>query len=126
MFKYSSVFSGFSVNDLDKAEEFYSNILEFSVKTNAMGYIELDIPDNNNIIIYPKPDHQPAVFTVLNIPVENIDEAVNHLVKKGIQFEQYEGEIATDEKGICRSDGKGPDIAWFKDPAGNIISILKE
>ena len=126
MFKYSSVFSGFSVNDLDKAEEFYSNILEFSVKTNAMGYIELDIPDNNNIIIYPKPDHQPAVFTVLNIPVENIDEAVNHLVKKGIQFEQYEGEITTDEKGICRSDGKGPDIAWFKDPAGNIISILKE
>ena len=126
MFKYSSVFSGFSVNDLDKAEEFYSNILEFSVKTNAMGYIELDIPDNNNIIIYPKPDHQPAVFTVLNIPVENIDEAVNHLVKKGIQFEQYEGEIATDEKGICRSDGKGPDIAWFKDPAGNIISILME
>lgn len=66
-----------------------------------MGHIELDIPDNNNIIIYPKPDHQPAVFTVLNIPVENIDEAVNHLVRKGVQFEQYEGEIATDEKGIC-------------------------
>ena len=126
MFKYSSVFSGFSVNDIDKAERFYSNILEFSVKSNTMGHIELDIPDNNNIIIYPKPDHQPAVFTVLNIPVENIDKAVNHLVKKGVQFEQYEGEIATDEKGICRSDGKGPDIAWFKDPAGNNISILQE
>ena len=126
MFKYSSVFSGFSVNDIDKAVRFYSNILEFSVKTNAMGHIELEIPDNNNIIIYPKPDHQPAVFTVLNIPVENIDEAVDHLVKKGIQFERYEGEIATDDKGICRSDGKGPDIAWFKDQAGNIISILME
>lgn len=126
MFKYSAVFSGFSVNDLEKAGEFYREILEFSVKNNPMGHIELEIPENNNIIIYPKPDHQPAVFTVLNIPVENIDKAVNHLVKKGVQFEQYEGEIATDEKGICRSDAKGPSIAWFKDPAGNIISILEE
>lgn len=126
MFKYSAVFSGFSVNDLEKAGEFYREILEFSVKNNPMGHIELEIPENNNIIIYPKPDHQPAVFTVLNIPVENIDKAVNHLVKKGVQFEQYEGEIATDEKGICRSDVKGPSIAWFKDPAGNILSILEE
>lgn len=126
MFKYSAVFSGFSVKDLEKAEEFYKNVLGFSVKNNPMGLIELEIPGSNNILIYPKHNHQPAIFTVLNIPVEDIDEAVDHLVKKGVEFEQYEGEIATDEKGICRSEGKGPNIAWFKDPAGNILSILEE
>ncbi|PRX47350.1 VOC family protein [Salegentibacter salegens] len=126
MFKYSAVFSGFSVNDLEKAEEFYKNVLGFSVINNPMGLIELEIPGNNNILIYPKPEHQPADFTVLNIPVENIDEAVNHLTKIGVKFERYEGEIETDKKGICRSDGKEPNLAWFKDRAGNIISILEE
>lgn len=126
MFKYSAVFSGFSVNDIQAAKDFYMNVLGFSVKNNSMGILELDFPNGNNIIIYPKPDHQPAVFTVLNIPVENIDEAVDYLVEKGIQFEHYTGEIATDEKGIFRGNGNGPNIAWFKDPAGNIISILEE
>lgn len=126
MFNHSAVFSGFSVNDIQAAKDFYKNVLGFSLKNNPMGILELEIPNGNNIIIYPKRDHQPAVFTVLNIPVENIDEAVDHLREKEVQFEHYEGEIATDEKGIFRSDGKGPNIAWFKDPSGNIISILEE
>ncbi|MBZ9729673.1 VOC family protein [Salegentibacter sp. JZCK2] len=126
MFRYSIVFSSFSVNDIEVAQDFYTNVLGFSVKNNSMGILELEIPNANNIIIYPKPDHKPAVFTVMNIPVENIEVAVDLLTEKGIQFEQYEGEIATDEKGICRSDGKGPNIAWFKDPVGNILSILED
>lgn len=126
MFKYSAVFSGFSVNDIQLAKDFYSDVLGFSVTDNPMGILELEIPDCNSIILYPKPDHLPAVFTVLNIPVQDIDDAVDFLRKKGVQFEQYDGEIATDEKGICRSYGKGPNIAWFKDPAGNILSILQE
>jgi hypothetical protein len=90
-----------------------------------MGLIELKIKDGNKVIIYPKPDHTPATFTVLNFPVDNIDEAVDMLTEKGVRFEQYEGKIKTDAKGICRSP-IGPDIAWFKDPAGNILSVLKE
>lgn len=126
MFQYSAVFSSFSVNDIQEVAAFYKEVLGFSVKNNPMGILEFKIPNANNIIIYPKPDHQPAVFTVLNIPVENIDEAVDHLQREGVQFEQYKGKIATDEKGICRSNGRGPNIAWFKDPAGNILSILQE
>ncbi len=126
MFKYSAMFSSFSVKDIKRAKEFYSGILDLPIKDSAMGVLELEVPKANNIIIYPKPDHQPAVFTVLNIPVENIDKAVDHLAKKGIRFEQYDGEIATDEKGICRSKGEEPTLAWFKDPEGNIISVLEE
>ena len=126
MLKHSKVFSGFSVNDLQKAKEFYSEILDLEVKENPMGLIELHIEGGNKIIIYPKPNHVPATFTILNFPVENIDKAVDELIKKGITFEQYDGRIKTDEKGICRSDGKGPNIAWFKDPAGNILSVLEE
>ncbi|TDN89387.1 hypothetical protein DET49_106132 [Salegentibacter sp. 24] len=126
MFKYSTVFSSFSVNDVQVAQEFYTNMLGFSVKNNPMGILELEIPNANNIFIYQRQDHQPAVFTVLNIPVENIDETVENLASKGIQFEDYEGQIATDEKGIFHSNGNGPNVAWFKDPAGNILSILQE
>ena len=126
MLKHSKVFSGFSVNDIQKAKEFYSEILGLEVKDNPMGLIELHIEGGNKIIIYPKPNHVPATFTILNFPVENIDKAVDELIKKGITFEQYDGPIKTDEKGICRSGGKGPNIAWFKDPAGNILSVLEE
>ncbi|MCW3110981.1 MAG: glyoxalase [Segetibacter sp.] len=125
MFKNTKAFSGFSVNDLQKAKEFYGEVLGLEVVDNPMGLIELKITGGNNIIVYPKPNHIPATFTILNFPVENIDEAVDALIKKGVTFEQYEGQIKTDEKGICRST-QGPNIAWFKDPAGNILSVLEE
>lgn len=126
MLKLSKAFSGFSVNDIQKAKQFYSEILGLDVKDSPMGLIELQIEDGNHIIIYPKPNHVPATFTILNFPVKNIDEVVDELIKKGITFEQYDGPIKTNEKGICRSGGKGPNIAWFKDPAGNILSVLEE
>jgi catechol 2,3-dioxygenase-like lactoylglutathione lyase family enzyme len=126
MLKQSRAFSGFSVNDIQKAKEFYSGILGLEVTDNPMGLIELDIEGGNHIVIYPKPNHVPATFTILNFPVKNIDEAVDELIKKGITFEQYEEPIKTDKKGICRSGGKGPNIAWFKDPAGNILSVVEE
>lgn len=126
MLKQSKAFSGFSVNDIQKAKQFYSEILDLDVKDNPMGLIELNIKGGNRIIIYPKPNHVPATFTVLNFPVKNIEESVDELIKKGIKFEQYEEPIKTDKKGICRSGGKGPNIAWFKDPAGNILSVIEE
>jgi predicted enzyme related to lactoylglutathione lyase len=126
MLKHSKAFSGFSVNDIPKAKEFYAEVLGLEVKDNPMGVIELNIEGGNKIIIYPKPNHVPATFTVLNFPVTNIDDAVDELIRKGIAFEQYEVPIKTDEKGICRSDGKSPNIAWFKDPAGNILSLIED
>ncbi len=126
MLKNSKAFSGFSVNDIQKAKEFYSEILGLEVKDNPMGLLELNTEGVNRVIIYPKPNHVPATFTILNFPVKNIDESVDELIKKGITFEQYDGPIKTDEKGICRSGGKGPNIAWFKDPAGNILSLIEE
>ncbi|MES2807689.1 MAG: VOC family protein [Bacteroidota bacterium] len=123
----SKAFGGFSTNDLDKAKQFYSQILGLEVKDNPMGILELVTSGNNNFIIYPKPDHQPATYTVLNFPVADIDEAVDALTAKGIKFEQYDSEyLKTDEKGISRGSGGGPNIAWFKDPAGNILSVLQE
>lgn len=124
MLKYAKAFSGFSVNDLQAARNFYTNVLELEVTDNAMGLIELSTQGNNNILIYAKPTHEPATFTVLNFAVDDIDAAVDTLIEKGIVFEQYDGQLQTDEKGICRSP-VGPFIAWFKDPAGNILSILQ-
>src|SRR5688500_3278011 len=106
-------FSGFSTNDLNKARDFYQHTLGLTLKENEMGLLELHTEGNNPIIIYYKPDHVPATFTVLNFPVTDIEKTVGELIAKGITFEQYKGDIATDEKGICRSD-KGPNIAWFK------------
>lgn len=126
MSKYSNVFSSFSVNDILQAKKFYSNVLELEVKDNPMGLIELQIDGGTHIMIYPKPDHVAATFTILNFSVKNIDKEVDELIKKGIIFEQYEAPIQTDEKGICRGGGKGPNIAWFKDPAGNILSVIEE
>jgi len=124
MFKHTKAFSSFSVNDIEKAKEFYSKTLGLDVAENPMGLIELKI-SGNNIMVYPKPNHEPATFTVLNFPVEDVEKAVDELTAKGVVFEQYEGEIKTDEKGISRDNG-GPTIAWFKDPAGNILSVLQE
>ncbi len=124
MLKYSTAFSGFSTNNLEESEKFYREILGLEVNRNSIGILELKIEDNEPIIIYPKPNHVPATFTVLNFTVEDIDEAVDELMTKGVVFEIYSGDIKTDEKGISRSD-KGPNIAWFKDPAKNILSVLE-
>ena len=125
MFKHSKAFSSFSVNDIQKAKKFYSEVLGLDVTDNPMGVIELQIAGSNNVMVYPKPNHEPATFTVLNFPVDNVEKAVDELTAKGVVFEQYKGEIETDKKGISR-DNRGPKIAWFKDPAGNIFSVLEK
>jgi len=126
MFKDTRAYSGFSVNDMQKAKEFYNGILGIDVSENEMGIMNLHIAGGTKIIVYPKPNHEPATFTILNFNVEDVDKAVDGLVAKGVKFEQYDfGQIKTDEKGIMRGNGQGPDIAWFKDPAGNILSVLK-
>lgn len=124
MLKNSNAFSGFSVDDLDKAKEFYGKILGLDVTENKMGLLELHLSNGSKILIYPKPNHVPATFTILNFPVKKIDATVDELISAGIVFEQYGGRLKTDEKGIFR--GGGPLIAWFKDPAGNILSIIGE
>ena len=125
MLKNSKGFSSFAVNDIPKAKDFYENTLGLSVKDNPMGILEIEISGSSNLMVYPKPNHVPANFTVLNFPVNNIDETVDELTNKGISFEKYNEEyLKTDEKGISRSNG-GPSIAWFKDPSGNILSILE-
>jgi predicted enzyme related to lactoylglutathione lyase len=124
VFKNSKVFSGFSVNDLQKAKEFYSKTLLFDV-SEMDGFLNLHIGNDAKVLIYPKSNHIPATFTILNLPVDNIEQAVDELTKRGVRFEIYnEADLKTDEKGICRDDG--PNIAWFKDPAGNILSVLEE
>ena len=123
MLKASEAFSGFSVNDLDAAKKFYGETLGVAVEEVPAG---LMLKIGSGILIYPKPNHEPATFTMLNFRVDDIDQAVAELVAKGIVFEHYEG--LTDTKGVARgiSHNRGPNIAWFKDPAGNIISVLQE
>lgn len=126
MFKNSKVFSSFSVNDIQKAKEFYGNTLGVEVKDNPMGVIELHLANGNEIMLYPKPNHEPATFTVLNFIVNDIEKAVDELSAKDVKFEQYkEKDLETDEKGISKNPD-GPKIAWFKDPAGNILSVIQE
>ena len=125
MFKHSNAFSSFSVNDLQQAKKFYSETLGLEVKGGPMGLLELHTAGNSPIMIYPKPNHEPATFTVLNFPVDDVEKKADELIAAGIVFEQYEGEIKTNEKGISVSP-VGPKIAWFKDPAGNILSILEK
>ncbi len=123
MFKDTKAFSGFSVNDLAAAKKFYSQTLGLEVEENFAGLM-LKIAGGNGTLIYPKDDHTPATYTILNFPVDDIEQAVDELTSKGVTFEHYEN---TDERGILRGISKnlGPDIAWFKDPAGNILSVLK-
>ncbi len=121
MLETNKAFSSFSVNDLQKAKQFYAETLGVKVKESPEG-LELH-SGQQSIFIYPKPNHKPATFTVLNFQVNDIDATVDELKRKGVSFERYEGEMKTDEKGIHR-DG-GPTIAWFKDPAGNILSVLE-
>ena len=122
MFKDTRAFSSFSADDLDKAKEFYGQKLGLEVSQTPEG-LDLRLAGGGQVFIYPKPNHEPASFTVLNFIVEDIDQAVDQLSSRGIRFEQYKGEIKTDEKGIHRN--AGPKIAWFKDPAGNILSVLE-
>ena len=109
-----------------KAKEFYTNILGLKVEDTGMG-LKMDLPGGGKVFVYSKENHQPASFTILNFVVENIDESVDELIKLGVSFEKYEG-FHQDEKGIARgiSAKQGPDIAWFKDPSGNILSVIKE
>lgn len=125
MFKAKAAFSGFSVDDLAKAKEFYAETLGLQVDDEAEG-LSLHLPGGGSMFAYPKKDHQPATFTILNFEVENIDEAVHELTNLGVQFEHYEDGPKTDHKGIFRGtkQNMGPDIAWFKDPAGNILSVI--
>jgi catechol 2,3-dioxygenase-like lactoylglutathione lyase family enzyme len=119
MFQHTKAFSGFSVNDIPKAKQFYSETLGLKV-SEENGMLQLHIAGDRDTLIYPKEDHTPATFTILNFPVDDIDSAVEGLTERGIRFEKYDW---TDEKGILRNHG--PAIAWFKDPAGNILSVLE-
>ncbi len=124
MFTDSRAFGSYSVNDISEAREFYSKTLGLEV-SEIYGMLVLQITGGSKVLIYPKPDHDPATFTVLNFPVNNTEEAVDELTRRGVGFEIYvEGDLKTDEKGIFR--GEGPKIAWFKDPAGNILSVLED
>ncbi|MEO8955966.1 MAG: VOC family protein [Ktedonobacteraceae bacterium] len=121
MFKDTKAFSGFSVDDLPKAKEFYGQTLGLEV-SEANGLLTLHIAGGRNILVYPKDNHIPATFTILNFPVDNIEQAVDDLTSRGVHMEIY-FESKQDKKGIFR--GGGPLIAWFKDPAGNLLSVLE-
>lgn len=122
MFKDTKAFSGFSVDNLQKARSFYGDLLGLEV-AEEHGVLALKIKGGNSILIYEKPNHEAATFTVLNFPVEDIEKAVDDLNSLGVVFENYDGSLKTDDRGIFRGN---PLIAWFKDPAGNILSVLEE
>lgn len=124
MFEDTRAFSGFSVDDLARAQEFYGETLGLKVAQDN-GLLTLHLGGGTDVLVYPKPEHAPASFTVLNFPVADIEEAVDELARRGVRFERYpEMESVTDARGIMR--GGGPPIAWFKDPAGNVLSVLQE
>jgi catechol 2,3-dioxygenase-like lactoylglutathione lyase family enzyme len=122
MFENTRAFSGFSVDDVPEARKFYGETLGLRV-SEEYGMLSLHIAGERDILVYPKPDHTPATFTILNFPVDDIEKAVDELAGRGVRFERYD-DSNTDEKGIYR--GQGPLIAWFKDPAGNILSVLQQ
>jgi len=128
MFRDSKVFSSFSTDDIARSTEFYGDVLglEVDTQTKPMNMLTIHLATGGLVLVYPKDDHAPATYTVLNFPVAAIDQVVDELVNKGVTFEHYEN--MTDEKGITRgiSTSSGPDIAWFKDPAGNILSVIQE
>lgn len=126
MFKDTHAVSGFSVNDIEAARQFYGEVLGMDAKVDEMG-MTITITGGGSIFVYSKENHEPASFTILNFPVEDIDQAVDELVSKGITFERYDDfPFEQDEKGIARGKaaGQGPDIAWFNDPAGNTLAVL--
>jgi catechol 2,3-dioxygenase-like lactoylglutathione lyase family enzyme len=125
MFAKTKAYSGFAVDDLEKARQFYGETLglETSVLDEENGLMSLNLAGDRGTLVYRKPDHDPANYTILNFPVDDIDEAVDELAARGVRFERYD-DIEQDEEGIAR--GMGPYIAWFKDPAGNVLSVLQE
>jgi catechol 2,3-dioxygenase-like lactoylglutathione lyase family enzyme len=122
MFENTKAFSGFAVNDLEKARDFYGQTLGLKTSEDH-GLLTLHIAGDRDTLVYPKPDHAPASYTILNFPVDDIDAAVEELAGRGVRCERYDG-FEQDEKGVFR--GGGPYIAWFKDPAGNVLSVLQE
>ena len=122
MFENTKAFSGFSVDDIPRAKQFYGETLGVRV-SEEHGMLTLHIAGERDTLVYPKDDHTPASFTILNFPVDDIDKAVDELTSRGVVFERYPG-TDTDEKGIFR--GGGPLIAWFKDPAGNVLSVIQQ
>src|SRR5919108_1355565 len=125
MFASTKAFSGFAVDDLQKARQFYGETLglKTSVLDEENGLMVLHLAGDRDTLVYQKPDHTPATYTILNFSVDKIDETVEELAARGVRFERYDG-FEQDEKGIAR--GEGPYIAWFRDPAGNVLSVLQE
>jgi predicted enzyme related to lactoylglutathione lyase len=122
MFENTKAFSGFSVNDLEAAKKFYGEVL--GLKTSERyGLLTLHLAGDRDTLVYPKPDHSPATYTILNFAVDDIDAAVDELISRGVELVKYDG-LGQDDKGINRAGG--PYIAWFKDPAGNILAVLQE
>lgn len=122
MFAKTRAFSGFAVGDLQAARQFYGEVLGIDTSEQG-GLMTLHLADGRDTLVYPKPGHVPADYTILNFPVDDIDSTVDELTARGVTFERYDG-VGQDDKGISR--GYGPDIAWFRDPAGNILAVLKE
>jgi catechol 2,3-dioxygenase-like lactoylglutathione lyase family enzyme len=122
VFRNTKAFSGFAVDDIERAREFYEGTLGLDVSDDG-GLVTLNLGGDRPTLVYPKPDFTPATYTILNFPVEDIDAAVDELASRGVRFERYEG-FEQDEKGIARMD-EGPPIAWFTDPAGNILAVLE-
>ena len=122
MFANTRAFSGFAVDDVQAAQQFYGEVLGITT-SERNGLMTLHLAGGRDTLVYPKPGHVPAAYTILNFPVDSIDAAVDELSARGVTFERYDG-LAQDEKGISR--GYGPDIAWFRDPAGNILAVLQE
>ncbi|MRH27812.1 VOC family protein [Microbacterium sp. SYP-A9085] len=121
-----NAFSGFSVDDIATAETFYRDTLGLDIAQNAMGALDLTLGSGAHVFVYAKPDHEPAGFTVLNFAVDDVEAAVDDLNARGVVTKIYrDPDFGTDEKGIARGNGRGPDIAWFRDPAGNVLSALK-
>ncbi|MEN3359412.1 MAG: hypothetical protein V7637_3394 [Mycobacteriales bacterium] len=122
MLKESKAYSGFSVDDVPAAKRFYGETLGLDV-SEAYGLLHLHLGSGTDVLVYPKPGHTPATFTVLNFPVDDIEAAVDSLIGRGVEFMRYDG-MPQDERGIMREGG--PYIAWFTDPAGNVLSVLQE
>jgi predicted enzyme related to lactoylglutathione lyase len=125
MLSNSKAYSGFAVDDADEARRFYHDTLGLTVTDidKEMGLLSLELPGDRGTLIYTRPGHTPADYTILNFPVDDIEQTVDGLVERGVEFERYEG-FEQDDRGIAR--GAGPLIAWFKDPAGNVLSVIQE